>query len=194
LEATLPGAPLAGVVPGATAAAIAPTDVFEQLAQLDESNQALQREVAITASELAHSRAEAERLSVQQHAMVDEQAAPDLRRLIQCMRQEDEAKSARVLAVLHAKDAEIAQLLGVVEMLQAAAAEQQLQLQQRDERGALEVVAEVARREQGEASQGEVSRALHAAHQRIRELTAQVRASDGLGWPLIASDCRSDCL
>ncbi|KOO26678.1 hypothetical protein Ctob_005846 [Chrysochromulina tobinii] len=70
LEATLPGAPLAGVVPGATAAAIAPTDVFEQLAQLDESNQALQREVAITASELAHSRAEAERLSVQQHAMV----------------------------------------------------------------------------------------------------------------------------
>ena len=194
LEATLPGAPLAGVVPGAAAAAIAPTDVFEQLAQLDESNQALQREVAITAAELAHSRAEAERLSVQQHAMVDEQAAPDLRRLIQCMRQEDESKSARVLAVLHAKDAEIAQLLGVVEMLQAAAAEQHLQLQQRDERGALEVVAEVARREQGEASQGEVSRALHAAQQRIRELTAQVWASDGLGWPLIAADCRSDCL
>ena len=179
LEAPLPGAPLTGVVPGAAAATIAPTDVFEQLTQLDESNQALQREVAITAAELAQSRAEAERLSVQQHAMVDEQAAPDLRRLIQCMRQEDEAKSARVLAVLHAKDAEIAQLLGVVEMLQAAAAEQQLRLQQRDERGALEEVAEVARREQGEVSQGEVSRALHAAHQRIRELTAQVRASDG---------------
>jgi len=67
---------------------------------------------------------------VQQHAMVDEQAAPELRRLIQCMCEEDEARSACVLAVLHAKDAEIAQLLVVVEMLQAAAAEQQLQLQQ----------------------------------------------------------------
>ena len=68
-------------------------------------------------------------------------------------------------------------------MLQAAAAEQQLQLQQRDERGALDEVVEVARRSQGEASQWEVSRALHAAHQRIRELTAQVSAVD----------CRADC-
>ena len=68
-------APLTGSVPGAAAAAaITPTDVFEQLAQLDESNQALQREVAITAAELVHSRAEAERLSAQQHTMVDEQA------------------------------------------------------------------------------------------------------------------------
>ena len=74
LEAPLPGAPLTGVVPGAAAATIAPTDVFEQLTQLDESNQALQREVAITAAELVHSRAEAERLSAQQHTMVDEQA------------------------------------------------------------------------------------------------------------------------
>ena len=90
LEATLPGAPLTGSVPcmqvlttapltgsvpgAAAAAAITPTDVFEQLAQLDESNQALQREVAITAAELVHSRAEAERLSAQQHTMVDEQA------------------------------------------------------------------------------------------------------------------------
>ena len=89
-SSTLPGAPLTGSVPcmqvlttapligsvpgAAAAAAIAPTDVFEQLAQLDESNQALQREVAITAAELVHSRAEAERLSAQQHTMVDEQA------------------------------------------------------------------------------------------------------------------------
>ena len=113
----------------------------------------------------------------------EKQAAPDLRRLIHRLREEDEAKSARVLAVLHAKDAEITQLLGTIEMLQAAAAEQQLQLQQRDERGALDEVVEVAKREQGEASQREVSRALHAAHQRIRELTAQVSAVD----------CRADC-
>ncbi len=176
-----PDTPLldAALVPGASS--IGRADVFEQLQQLDESNQALQREVAVTAAELSQSRAEAEQLSAQQHALVEEHAAPDLRRLVQRMREEDEAKSARVLAVLHAKDAEIAQLLGVVEELQHAAEERALELQQRDERGALAAEqVEGVRREQGEAT-----RSLHAAEERIRELAAQViasrRAADGLG-------------
>jgi hypothetical protein len=75
------------------------TKLHAQLAQAKEEAHGTSCSARRGLPTLRIPRAEAERWSVQQHAMVDEQAAPELRRLIQCMCEEDEARSACVLAV-----------------------------------------------------------------------------------------------
>ena len=157
--------------------------VLDQLHVLESANASLQHEVAATAAELAASQQSLHSLNATHHDLLSRGDAPaEVCRVIERMHAEDETKSARVLAVLHAKDAEIGGLCEENDALRAQLDACEARLAEAQAKGALGAQqAEGLLRERSETAS-----ALVQANEQIVALHKQVEnwvASNPRGAP-----------
>ena len=157
--------------------------VLDQLHVLESANASLQHEVAATAAELAASQQSLHSLNATHHDLLSRGDAPaEVCRVIERMHAEDETKSARVLAVLHAKDAEIGGLCEENDALRAQLDACEARLAEAQAKGALGAQqAEGLLRERSETAS-----ALVQANEQIVALRKQVEnwvASNPRGAP-----------
>jgi hypothetical protein len=182
------------------------SSVLEALHLLEERNAALQEEVKATAAELGDSHAQLEALGAARGALVygmegggraggggagagagavgglaDVGGGEEARRVIERLVAEDEAKSARVLAVLHSKDAELAELAEALSAAEAALNVSEERLREQKEAFAL---SGDTRMQGGEARGGEEE--VVSARAEVVGMAKELEASRGREAMLLA--------